>query len=648
MSGQKMSSKASLAILLILIVVFAVVVRMRIKGAREKPGPTVSFNSSETMQAVQKSNTKLIIIGIDGAAWKIITNQIGLGKLPNLKKLMLNGDRDILISEEPYISPALWTTYATGVSRQIHKIDNFTFKPGGTYRTESMDSRVRAAPALWEILSYYHKKVAVVNWYGGTPAEPVNGVFVADGAQQEKLSPENVYPAEWAERLKNIEPPRVEWFEKNFSRWNHPVIPKQYKEDTFVAGAALEILKSEHPDLMMVYFRDPDVVSHMFWKYRYPVGVDYDFKVTVAEMAQYGDVIDSFYQLLDELIGKLVEASPGYTIMIFSDHGQDATYPPKNIFLEMNNLLHELGFLDWRSHRCEDLLMEMTNKGIYKSSSPGADHYFECEDLKHLQLENGSDLVRYFVSNGNITPENASRSLIYMDQIRLAFAHPELIHQVNYGNSKLYNVDDYHKNVRGIYINLKGRDPEGIVDFKDYYRFRKSTVQILCGLKNEKNEKLFKFVKANPQKKDPLSKEIIDQPDIIAEFNPEILDDQYIFRNKHDKNPIFINSILFSFRDVSGDHIREGVSIISGENVTLGLHNPVTVYDLTPTVLWLFDAPIGRDMPGEIMNDAFQEFEHKPKYVDTYIGKIKIPVIYKATGIGKEQMERLKALGYIK
>ena len=461
MSGRKKSSTVSLIILLVLIALFALVLRMRIKGSQKKTGPTVAFNNSAIMQAVEKSNTKLIIIGIDGATWKIITDQIGLGKLPNLKKLMLNGNPKILVSEEPFISPALWTTYATGVSRQIHKIDNFSFKPEGTYQTESMDSRVRSAPALWEILSYYHKKVAVVSWNGASPAEPVNGVFVADGVHQDKLGPEIVYPAEWTERLKNIEPIRVEWFEQNFGRWNHPVIPKQYKEDTFVASAALEILKEEHPDLMMVYFRDPDVVSHMFWKYRYPLGLDYDFKVSDAEIAQYGDVIDSFYQLLDELIGKLVEAAPGYTVMIFSDHGQDASYFPKNIFLDMNNLLHELGFLDWKGHSCEDILMEMTNHGMYKSSSPAADHYFECQDLRHMQFENGADLARYFVSAGNVSEADAERSLMYMDQIRRAFAHPELIHAINYPGSKLYNVDDYHKNVRGIYINLKGRDPEG-------------------------------------------------------------------------------------------------------------------------------------------------------------------------------------------
>jgi len=559
--------------LLILILLFAALVGAWLLARAACRIKAKSIGDPQIVQAIANNQTRLLVIGLDGATWKIIDQLAARGELPNLQKLMQSGAGGIMHSEIPMISPALWTTFATGVSRRVHGIDNFSFKPAGSCELEPMDSRIRGAAALWEILGHYGKKVAVVNWNAASPAEPVNGVFIADGASPKNLGPDYVYPAEWSVKLKDLPMVRAEWLEQNFSRWNHKLMPKAYDEDRFVAGAALAILDQEKPDLMLVYLRNIDMVSHLFWKYAFPSGPDYNFEVSPQDQERFGDIIEKYYMFTDELLGRLVAQSPGYQLMIFSDHGQAATYPPKNIFLELNKLLFELGYLEFRS-------------------------------------------------------DDAG--------------------QIDWSKTSLFNLDDFHKAQRGIYINLKGRDPEGTVEFQDYDRFRGKAVKALRAVRGESGEKLFKRVLANPGKKNPVVSGPVDPPDIIVEFNPLVLADRYLQRNKKDREKIFIGNLIWSYSDVSGDHIPEGMILISGEHAVHKTRISAAIYDVAPTVLWLFDAPVGRDMPGRALKADFNYRDKPVRYIDSWTGKVQIPVRYKPKAMSAEERERLKALGYTK
>jgi predicted AlkP superfamily phosphohydrolase/phosphomutase len=627
--------------LLILAVLIALPLAFLQCKTRERK-PAAPLDAPEVLQAVSSNKTKLLIIGIDGASWSVVDDLVKKGRLPNLQKLIAAGASGVMNSEPPMISPSLWTSFATGVPRKVHRIDNFTFKPVKSYEPQAMDSRVRAAPALWEILSHYQKKVGVVNWNGAWPAEPVNGVFVADGANPDNLSAQSVYPPEWAGRLKKIPLPRAEWFEKNYSRWSHALPPKAYAEDTFVAGAATEILKSEQPDLMMVYFRNIDVVSHVFWKYSFPESPGHKFEVIDQDRERWGDLIPAYYQLTDELIGKIIAAAPDYDVIIISDHGQGATYQPNNIFLELNNLLHELGLLQFQQDTCVDILKRMSDQGVYKSDAPARDIFFDCELLHHRAQP---DLLQ---SKNRISPDKMEQAKPYLEKLYDALAHPELAGKIDFKRTELYNVDDFHKDQRGIFLNLKGRDPEGVVPFKDFQTQGNIYIRQLSELQNENGVKLFKVIQPNPGKKQPVVSGPIDPPDILVEFNPAAMTGQWVLRNKDDKRPIFESSVLWSYQDVSGDHTPEGVVIISGPGCSAGAKISIQVNDVAPTLLWRFDAPVGLDMPGRILYQAFTGQRITVKYVKSYLGEIKVLVKYQARGMTEDDKQRMRAIGYTK
>lgn len=68
---------------------------------------------------------KVLLVGIDGAEWSIIDRLRAEGRVPTLDRLIEQGTRGHLETITPTLSPALWTTIATGVAPGVHGIHNF-------------------------------------------------------------------------------------------------------------------------------------------------------------------------------------------------------------------------------------------------------------------------------------------------------------------------------------------------------------------------------------------------------------------------------------------------------------------------------------------------------------------------------------------
>ena len=76
-------------------------------------------------RATARSPYKVLVVGIDGASFRVMDPLLRDGRLPNLARLIERGTRTALRSENPMASPVLWTTIATGQSRQDHGIEGF-------------------------------------------------------------------------------------------------------------------------------------------------------------------------------------------------------------------------------------------------------------------------------------------------------------------------------------------------------------------------------------------------------------------------------------------------------------------------------------------------------------------------------------------
>lgn len=274
----------------------------------------------------------LVVIGIDGGEWKVIRRLWAEGRLPHLKALADRGTTATLRTAYNS-SPVIWTTIATGVTPPVHGITDFVVAtPQGDV---PISSEVRKVPALWNMLSRAGRRVAVLGWWGSWPSEEVNGVVVSDRALLDL--PDRVSPAAYLPAF--LDDLRAADADPGLFHEEEPE-----RRDRVVARTAAELAR-EGFDLILAYFRSPDIVSHNHWK-----GFEPERFPGSPEIAASQGEVPRIYEAVDREIGRIVEAAPpDANVLVLSDHGFHAARGEEiKIFFDMDALLARLGYLERR------------------------------------------------------------------------------------------------------------------------------------------------------------------------------------------------------------------------------------------------------------------------------------------------------------
>jgi predicted AlkP superfamily phosphohydrolase/phosphomutase len=94
---------------------------------------------------------RVIFLGLDGLDPRLTERYIDQGKLPNLQRLKEQGSFHRLRTTFPSLSPVAWSTFATGVSPAKHNIFDFLNRSLKSYVPELSSSKVRPAPRTLRI-----------------------------------------------------------------------------------------------------------------------------------------------------------------------------------------------------------------------------------------------------------------------------------------------------------------------------------------------------------------------------------------------------------------------------------------------------------------------------------------------------------------
>ncbi|MFO7865837.1 MAG: alkaline phosphatase family protein [Candidatus Aminicenantes bacterium] len=109
----------------------------------------------------------------------------------------------------------------------------------------------------------------------------------------------------------------------------------------------------------------------------------------------------------------------------------------------------------------------------------------------------------------------------------------------------------------------------------------------------------------------------------------------------------------FNFSTAGYNHydtpeIAHGIIIISGPNVKPGSRlNNASIFDLTPTLLSLYGIPLGEDMDGKVIQDAFSR-RLKVKTIPSHDNGGRDPGPERPRESDEKILEELRTLGYIK
>lgn len=511
---------------------------------------------------------KVIAIGWDGACWDLLDPWVREGKLPNLAGLMERGVSGPLQSTPLPLSPAAWTTIITGQNPGRHGVFDWFERQPGSYDIDYVHTRRIGAKPIWEYFNENGRSTGIFNLPMVYPAVPVDGFMISGMAAPSPKALNFTYPPELIEQVEASEGPYfvAEAEIYKYGREN------EYLQSIldwldYQRGLVRFLIEKRPCDAYLFVFMQSDHIQHKFWRYREPSFPGYD----PDHDPKYRDAIFRVYRALDEILGDLVAYfGEDADYIVLSDHGAGPNYG----VMYINRWLKQQGLLNLKQS-----LSTRAKTWISKGNLVLRGYHL----LASLGLGQAAQLISKPARNKMVN----------------AFLSFE---DVDWSRTKAYSQGAFGQ----IYLNLKGREPQGIVESGD--QAKKLVSDIIAGLRRLVH---------------PLTGETL-----ITQIHrrEEVMDGPYLERAA---------DILFSIRDYSyqsavkfglespeivgpseyedsGSHRPEGVLVMAGPDIQHGVRiQKASVADITPTLLALADLPVPPDLDGRPLREAFTEEQNR-------------------------------------
>lgn len=561
---------------------------------------------------MKASSTKVIVIGFDGATFDLIDPWVREGNLSAIVKCMQHGTRSILLSTPLSNSAQAWSTMVTGKNPGKHGIFDFFERKPDSYDVRFVNASFRKGKSLWEIISDFGKRVIVMNVPMSYPPSNVNGIILP-GLDSPGITDNFAYPANIMDEIRQevgeyVVEPGI-W---GFIRQGRQDIALQKLLETIeIRKNTAKYLLHTYPwDFFMIVFTESDKVQHHFWKYMDGYS---------GSNSRYKNAIKEVYQALDNALKEILSLIDEDTyVFIISDHGAGSS-TNKTFYLNK-----------WLSS--EELLK-------FKRSNAG--RRFITQVIKKID-----GLLKTKLPRG--TKEALARTF---PRLRSKVESVLSLANIDWSTTKAYS----RENQPTISINLKGREPHGIVTpGNDFERIKDTIVQKLAALICPETHD--RIVDQISLREDIFWGEETDKaPDIIFKWKKH----RYIHRPTNPYSKEGFIKILDrkelerseSFHRPSGIHRDEGILIGLGRGIKVGKRLPHSrLMDMAPTVLYSLGIPIPADMDGKVLTEIFEENFIKDRPILYTQEKEEISVKAAEVFDTNEETEikdRLKGLGYI-
>lgn len=521
---------------------------------------------------MKKSSEKVLVIGLDSAEPSLLFPWAKKGKLPNLAKIIEEGVSGNLSSTFPPMTAPAWTSFMTGKNPGSTGVFDFVQRIPGKYETAKVNpdlavekggvdfslitANMIRSEKIWGLISKANKKVGILHMPMSYPPEEVNG-FLVSGLGAPGPESEFTYPAELREKLINEYGYKMHVSILDIDGREDEALEDLFETEEKRKEVAIKLMNDHDWDFFMVVFEGMDYVSHFFWKFMDPRHPHHD----PEKAKKYKDAIFKYYQKADSFVGEILKnVDEDTTVVLMSDHGGGPVY--KNFFV--NQWLMDLGLLKLREKpRYVDLMAKLG---------------FNIEKIYPLLVKTlSAGLI-------NKIPKNI-RKLVPLAKYTLQ--------DFDWSRTKAFSVTGWGM----IYINLKGREPRGIVEpGKEYEELRNFITEKLYELHDPETGE--KCVEEVFKKEEVYSGQYFDQaPDLGFRMEGIECLDFILSNNTH----LFIDSD----KRKSGTHRKEGLMLIKGKGIKKGVKiNGAAIIDIAPTILYIMGLPIPSDMDGKVLKDA--------------------------------------------
>ncbi len=494
---------------------------------------------------------RALVIGLDGATWDALNPLMAEGRMPRLREAVEAGASGILRSTTPPITPAAWTTFLTGKLPGSHGIIDFERYDARSNKLEFNSTRcLDHVRNIWQILGERGFKVGSVNVPMTYPPISVNG-FMVSGFETPGPESEFVTPASLRKELLERWPdPTVQksWKRKRFRGDTQFAKNVAYASRSFHQGVAMTKWLGDRCgwDALMVVLKLVDNLQHKTWKYLDPRWSHRNPRRCELTKQAFGEA--------DKAIGELLDyaAQHDATVLMVSDHGHGSLDGK----VQPNLLLKRWGYL--------------------KLAGGGAQSFTRAQYL----LDRALGRTKKFARRGDVLHDLA----------------------VDFSRTTACVM---HAGMAGfLYLNLKGRQPTGIVEPSDYEKVRGELRERLlseaCRVTAPDGSVVPMFSEVHiPEALYECTREAQPwMPDLI--LTPH--DGLAVVRKIRGSKPVQ----WLPYRRIEGTHRPDGILVATGARVAkaTGLH--ADIVDCAPTLLAMLGLRVPDDMQGRVIQELFE------------------------------------------
>jgi predicted AlkP superfamily phosphohydrolase/phosphomutase len=508
-----------------------------------------------------------------------------------------------------------WSTMMTGVNPGRHGIFDFTRRLPGRYAVEFVNATYRRAPTLWRLLSDAGLRVGVMGLPTTYPPEPVNGFLMAgfDAPVTTGIDASFVYPRLLLDEIRRAvgEYRITDFQEVNIGPgWHADALSKLQAALRDRTAIAEYLLTREVWDCFMVLFGESDTVSHHFWAFHDPASPRY------TQQSQFADAIRIVYRQLDAAVGRLIEAAPGATVVVLSDHGFGGT-GDKVIYL--NRWLAKQGYLRFKGgrNRMGQTLRLGKHLGLRLLPSAWQEQVFRrC----------GGWLANRVESSTRFSGIDWAATRAFSEETNTCPA---------------------------VWLNLVGREPAGVVPEAAYRSLRD---EIIDRLQAWQDPGTGQPIVARAWRREELyhGPYVGEAPDIVLEL---ALDRGYAYTCQssqgHPGPPLRLltpaEHVGAKGQSMNGSHRAEGILMMAGPGIKaggrlVGAH----LMDVAPTVLALLGLAPPVAMDGRLLDEALIQLDSLSETAEPSPFEVTPQPVQAYAPVEAELVEeRLRGLGYL-
>ena len=508
-------------------------------------------------------SSRVLVIGLDGATYDMLTPLAERGVLPNLARFMQSAALAECRSTAPCITPAAWTTFQTGCDVADHGILDYRYLDHARGQLALNNATRIARPTLLDAVAESGGEVVSLNMPMTYPApRGVPGIVVGgldSPSIEAALAP---YP-QFAKRL-----------QQSGARYDLSPVWRQVPQDwdellTAVAntrrdfrGRAIAARLADEPvdwRLMFVQFQTLDALQHRCW---HLLGLDGE-----SPRLRWTAQVYRALRALDDAIGELLELAQrrGAAVVVVSDHG----FGPFREKISVPELLQQ--------------------RGLWRPAGAG-------EWLRHLAAK---------------TSLMGRKWLLRQQQRGASTAGvPRPPHEVLPTDWRRSPTVALHGDLAGlVYLNTRERFGPASQAALSTPRLREDAAAATIAAFSEArhpvtNERLFVDAWSTAERWDcdPLARGL---PDIVA-----IPADGFHTRTKYDAS----RRLLAADPLLTGTHRMQGVLMVGSPGVETGRRFAVELRDAAPTILQLLGIAPLPTMTGRVLDDmlAAPPVAHSP------------------------------------